>query len=221
MPRPHRPSTATPTDVPPPPYQACASREVHQPRSWARAGRRSHSAPGPAAGFRPAPSPVSPTLRTADLPPAPTSLIHAALPAAAISTQEGQLTGRGLEGFYRAGRRVLSRCQVRAAGREPHAVQAWMILAPGLPDRSRTEQLARLLGGPAMDPGWGLRGLGANEAVYTRSDAVGEPSGSRRRPSPSRAWQPTARRRRQAGSTGRDAVGGGDLRIPAARDVRG
>ncbi len=35
--------------------------------------------------------------------------------------------------------------------------------APGLLDRVRTEQLARLLGGPAMDSGWGLRGLGAKE----------------------------------------------------------
>ncbi len=46
-----------------------------------------------------------------------------------ISTDQGQLTGRGLEGFYRAGRRVLSRCQVRVAGREPLAVQARMIAA--------------------------------------------------------------------------------------------
>ncbi|MFI6013739.1 glycogen debranching N-terminal domain-containing protein [Streptomyces sp. NPDC051243] len=49
-----------------------------------------------------------------------------ALPGLAISSDQGQLTGRGLEGFYRAGRRVLSRCQVRVAGREPLAVQARM-----------------------------------------------------------------------------------------------
>ncbi|GGY25673.1 hypothetical protein GCM10010384_36010 [Streptomyces djakartensis] len=36
------------------------------------------------------------------------------------------MTGRGLEGFYRAGRRVLSRCRIRVAGREPLAVQARM-----------------------------------------------------------------------------------------------
>ncbi len=35
--------------------------------------------------------------------------------------------------------------------------------APGLLDKVQTEQLARLLGGPAMDSGWGLRGLGAKE----------------------------------------------------------
>jgi glycogen debranching enzyme len=36
-------------------------------------------------------------------------------------------------------------------------------LAPGLLDKVQTEQLARLLGSPAMDAGWGLRGLGAKE----------------------------------------------------------
>jgi len=53
-------------------------------------------------------------------------MICVALPGLAISTDQGQLTGRGLEGFYRAGRRLLSRCEVRVAGREPLAVQARM-----------------------------------------------------------------------------------------------
>ncbi|MGW6551075.1 glycogen debranching N-terminal domain-containing protein [Streptomyces sp. NPDC055051] len=35
--------------------------------------------------------------------------------------------------------------------------------APGLLDRAETEQVARLLGTPALDSGWGLRGLGAKE----------------------------------------------------------
>nr|WP_240982775.1 glycogen debranching N-terminal domain-containing protein [Streptomyces sp. S3(2020)] len=56
-------------------------------------------------------------------------MICIALPGLAISTQQGQLTGRGLEGFYRSGRRVLSRCQVRVAGREPVAVQSRMTTA--------------------------------------------------------------------------------------------
>ncbi len=38
--------------------------------------------------------------------------------------------------------------------------------AQGLLDRVRTEQVARLLGSPAMDSGWGLRGLGLKEAGY-------------------------------------------------------
>ena len=49
-------------------------------------------------------------------------------------------------------------------------------LAPGLLDAARTDQLARLLGSPAMDSGWGLRGLGAKEIGYNpfghRSGAV-------------------------------------------------
>lgn len=49
-------------------------------------------------------------------------------------------------------------------------------LAVGLLDKVQTEQLARLLGGPAMDSGWGLRGLGAKEAGHSpfghRSGAV-------------------------------------------------
>lgn len=71
--------------------------------------------------------------RFADLPPTHNALICVALPGLAISTDQGQLTGRGLDGFYRAGRRVLSRCQIRVAGREPLAVQARMTAA----DRAR------------------------------------------------------------------------------------
>ncbi|MFJ8539265.1 glycogen debranching N-terminal domain-containing protein [Streptomyces sp. NPDC093591] len=60
-------------------------------------------------------------------------MICVALPGLAISTDQGQLTGRGLEGFYRAGRRMLSRCQIRVAGREPLPVQARLTAA----DRAR------------------------------------------------------------------------------------
>ncbi|MFJ9175743.1 glycogen debranching N-terminal domain-containing protein [Streptomyces sp. NPDC102360] len=48
--------------------------------------------------------------------------------------------------------------------------------APGLLDKVRTEHLARLFGGPALDSGWGLRSLGVKEASYNpfghRSGAV-------------------------------------------------
>ncbi|WP_330460254.1 glycogen debranching protein [Streptomyces sp. NBC_00820] len=57
------------------------------------------------------------------------ALICVALPGLAISDEQGQLNGRGLEGFYRGGRRLLSRCQVRVAGREPLAVQGRMTAA--------------------------------------------------------------------------------------------
>ncbi|MEU6550933.1 glycogen debranching N-terminal domain-containing protein [Streptomyces sp. NPDC046915] len=81
----------------------------------------------------PARAPHRATHRPADLPPTHTALICVALPALAISTEQGQLTGRGLEGFYRAGRRLLSRCRLRVAGREPLPVQARMTGA----DRAR------------------------------------------------------------------------------------
>ncbi|MFI7337869.1 glycogen debranching N-terminal domain-containing protein [Streptomyces sp. NPDC050085] len=60
-------------------------------------------------------------------------MICVALPGLAISADHGQLTGQGLEGFYRGGRRLLSRCQIRVAGREPLAVQGRMVSA----DRAR------------------------------------------------------------------------------------
>ncbi|WP_327185466.1 glycogen debranching N-terminal domain-containing protein [Streptomyces sp. NBC_01334] len=76
-------------------------------------------------------------------------MICVALPGLAISTDQGQLTGHGLEGFYRAGRRILSRCQVRVAGREPLAVQARMTSA----DRARFVGTLRVTphGGPDPD----------------------------------------------------------------------
>ncbi|MEH0575156.1 glycogen debranching N-terminal domain-containing protein [Streptomyces sp. B21-108] len=76
-------------------------------------------------------------------------MICVALPGLAISTEQGQLTGRGLEGFYRAGRRILSRCQVRVAGREPLVVQARMTSA----DRARFVGTLRVTphGGPDPD----------------------------------------------------------------------
>lgn len=74
-------------------------------------------------------APLSLPNATANLPPAHNALICVALPGLAISTEHGQLTGQGLEGFYRAGRRMLSRCRLRVAGREPLAIQARMIAA--------------------------------------------------------------------------------------------
>ncbi|WP_329221682.1 glycogen debranching protein [Streptomyces sp. NBC_01485] len=76
-------------------------------------------------------------------------MICVALPGLAISTEQGQLTGRGLEGFYRSGRRILSRCQVRVAGREPLVVQARMTSA----DRARFVGTLRVTphGGPDPD----------------------------------------------------------------------
>ncbi|MFI0537908.1 glycogen debranching N-terminal domain-containing protein [Streptomyces sp. WSLK1-3] len=71
-----------------------------------------------------------------------------ALPCLAISTNQGQLTGQGLEGFYYAGRRVVSRCQIRVAGREPLAVQARTTAA----DRARFVATMRVAQGAGPDP---------------------------------------------------------------------
>ncbi|MFB9635967.1 glycogen debranching N-terminal domain-containing protein [Streptomyces spiralis] len=83
-----------------------------------------------------------------DLPSTHDAMICVALPGLVISTARGQLSGRGLEGFYRAGRRLLSRCQVRVAGREPLIVQAQMTAA----DRARFVGTLRASPGTGPDP---------------------------------------------------------------------
>ncbi|MFF7234773.1 glycogen debranching N-terminal domain-containing protein [Streptomyces collinus] len=83
-----------------------------------------------------------------DLPPTHTTLICVALPGLAISGEHGQLTGRGLEGFYRGGRRLLARCQVRVAGREPLLVQARMTGS----GRARFVGTLRVTPGSGPDP---------------------------------------------------------------------
>lgn len=98
-------------------------------------------------GFSGRPGPPGPR-GPADLPPVHSAIICVALPGLAISTDQGQLTGQGLEGFYRAGRRVLSRCQVRVAGREPLAVQARATAA----DRARFVATLRVSPGGGPDP---------------------------------------------------------------------
>ncbi|MFE6162252.1 glycogen debranching N-terminal domain-containing protein [Streptomyces sp. NPDC056486] len=112
-------------------------------------GREGPQRPAPTPSRLPggqAPAPVP--RRPAQLPPAHAALICVAMPALAISTEQGQLTGRGLEGFYRAGRRLLSRCEVRVAGREPLAVQARMLSA----DRARFVATLRTSADGGPDP---------------------------------------------------------------------
>ncbi|MFI2372290.1 glycogen debranching N-terminal domain-containing protein [Streptomyces sp. NPDC018833] len=52
-----------------------------------------------------------------------------ALPCLAVSPQHGQLSGNGIEGVYRSGRRLLSRCRLRIHGREPLALQGRLLSA--------------------------------------------------------------------------------------------
>ncbi|MEU1403782.1 glycogen debranching N-terminal domain-containing protein [Streptomyces sp. NPDC005728] len=120
-------------------------------------GRNRAPAPPVRRPWRPATAPPpgasshtsQPTPRPApDLPPTHTALICVALPGLAISGEQGQLAGQGLDGFYRGGRRLLSRCQVRIAGREPLAVQARMTGA----DRVRFVGTLRASPGAGPDP---------------------------------------------------------------------
>ncbi|MEV5802900.1 glycogen debranching N-terminal domain-containing protein [Streptomyces collinus] len=113
-------------------------------RSAGRTGRPT-SAPPTATTPRAQHSTARPA---SDLPPTHTALICVALPGLTISGEHGQLTGRGLEGFYRGGRRLLARCQVRVAGREPLLVQARMTGA----DRARFVGTLRATPGSGPDP---------------------------------------------------------------------
>ncbi|MFJ1968955.1 glycogen debranching N-terminal domain-containing protein [Streptomyces sp. NPDC087903] len=106
---------------------------------------RPYRSSSPTAEGRPAPARPH---RSTDLPPTHTAILCVALPGLAISTDQGQLTGQGLEGFYRAGRRILSRCQIRVAGREPLAVQARSTAA----DRARFVGTLRVSPGAGPDP---------------------------------------------------------------------
>ncbi|MEV5950046.1 glycogen debranching N-terminal domain-containing protein [Streptomyces sp. NPDC051993] len=83
-----------------------------------------------------------------ELPAVHAAVISVALPGLAVSPEHGQLTGRGLEGFYQHGRRLLSRCQLRVAGREPIAVQGRSISA----DRARFLAVVRTAADTGPDP---------------------------------------------------------------------
>ncbi len=124
-----------------------ADQGRHGPYPFPPAGSARGPVIAPSRGAAP-PAPGA-QRRSTDLPPAHTAMICIALPGLAISTEQGQLTGQGLEGYYRAGRRVLSRCQVRVAGREPLVVQARMTSA----DRARFVGALRATphGGPDPD----------------------------------------------------------------------
>lgn len=67
--------------------------------------------------------------RRPELPPVHGAVICVAAPCLVISPEHGQLTGRGIDGIYRSGRRLLSRCVLRVGGRDPVAVQGRSIAA--------------------------------------------------------------------------------------------
>ncbi|TXS57269.1 glycogen debranching protein [Streptomyces sp. t39] len=62
-------------------------------------------------------------------PPVHHTLMCVALPALAVSPLHGQLDGHGIEGVYRSGGRLLSRCLLRVAGRAPLPLRSRILSA--------------------------------------------------------------------------------------------
>ncbi|TVL93421.1 glycogen debranching protein [Streptomyces sp. SAJ15] len=118
---------------------------------------------------RPAPPPRAATGRAAPTPqPVHRALICVSMPAFAISDEHGQLTGQGLDGFYRSGRRVLARCRLRVAGQDPLPVQGQLVGA----DRARFVSTVRTSADPGPDPGVSverLRHADGTERITLRS----------------------------------------------------
>ncbi|RFU84442.1 glycogen debranching protein [Streptomyces triticagri] len=74
-------------------------------------------------------SPRKPASPRFDVPAMHDALIGVALPRLFIGAGHGQIDGAGLDGFYGHGRRLLSRCHLRVAGREPTPLRAGMVRA--------------------------------------------------------------------------------------------
>ncbi|MFE5674718.1 glycogen debranching N-terminal domain-containing protein [Streptomyces erythrochromogenes] len=120
----------------------------------------SHPAP-------PRPSGV-PTARRPELPPVHGAVICVAAPCLVISPEHGQLTGRGIDGIYRSGRRLLSRCVLRVGGRDPVAVQGRSLGA----DRAAFTATVRTGAEPGPDPDIGVervRHADGTERITLRS----------------------------------------------------
>ncbi|CQR61317.1 Amylo-Alpha-16-Glucosidase [Streptomyces leeuwenhoekii] len=136
------PPPAAVTQPPRRPAPGTSGRLSRSPRPNATPVGIPAPARSPSGSAPPAPGPL------ADLPPTHTALVCVALPGLAVSLGQGQMTGRGLEGYYRGGRRLLSRCRLRVAGREPVEVQARMAGA----DRARFVGTLRISAPPGPDP---------------------------------------------------------------------
>ncbi|MEU3606111.1 glycogen debranching N-terminal domain-containing protein [Streptomyces sp. NPDC035033] len=103
-----------------------------------------------------------------ELPPVHDALLCVALPAFAVSPEHGQLTGRGPEGVYASGRRLLSRSVLRVAGREPVPLQGRLAAA----DRAVFAGALRVPGDTGPDPGVTVersRGADGTERITLRS----------------------------------------------------
>ncbi|MFD6229307.1 glycogen debranching N-terminal domain-containing protein [Streptomyces sp. NPDC060232] len=90
--------------------------------------------------------------RRPELPPVHGAVICVAAPCLVISPEHGQLTGQGIDGIYRSGRRLLSRCVLRIGGRDPVAVQGRSLGA----DRAGFTATVRTGAEPGPDPDIGV-----------------------------------------------------------------
>ncbi|WP_329378476.1 glycogen debranching protein [Streptomyces sp. NBC_01351] len=120
----------------------------------------SHPAPPRSAGV--------PAARRPELPPVHGAVICVAAPCLVISPEHGQLTGRGIDGIYRSGRRLLSRCVLRVGGRDPVAVQGRSLGA----DRAVFTATVRTGAEPGPDPDIGVervRHADGTERITLRS----------------------------------------------------
>ncbi|WP_327373757.1 glycogen debranching protein [Streptomyces sp. NBC_01216] len=128
----------------------------------------------PASGPVPGP-PLAPGAagapRAGDLPAVHHALLCVALPALTVCAEHGQLTGHGLEGVYVAGRRLLSRCVLRIAGREPLPLQGRTAAA----DRAVFLGVLRTAADAGPDPGLTVersRTADGTERIVLRSSAA-------------------------------------------------
>ncbi|MGW4506185.1 glycogen debranching N-terminal domain-containing protein [Streptomyces sp. NPDC004436] len=112
-----------------------------------------------------------PTARRPELPPVHGAVICVAAPCLVVSPEHGQLTGHGIEGVYRSGRRLLSRCVLRVGGRDPVAVQGRSLGA----DRAAFTATVRTGADPGPDPDIGVervRHADGTERITLRSFAA-------------------------------------------------
>ncbi|MFD6937526.1 glycogen debranching N-terminal domain-containing protein [Streptomyces goshikiensis] len=112
-----------------------------------------------------------PPARRPELPPVHGAVICVAAPGLVISPEHGQLTGQGIDGIYRAGRRLLSRCVLRVGGRDPVAVQGRSLGA----DRAGFTATVRTGAAAGPDPDIGverIRHADGTERITLRSFAA-------------------------------------------------
>ncbi|MET9466523.1 glycogen debranching N-terminal domain-containing protein [Streptomyces sp. NPDC006544] len=119
----------------------------------------------------PVPPARVPPPRRPDLPPVHGAVICVAAPCLVISPEHGQLTGRGVDGVYSSGRRLLSRCVLRVDGREPVPVQGRSLGA----DRAAFTSTVRTGAEAGPDPDVGverIRHADGTERITLRSFAA-------------------------------------------------